>query len=141
MQYRSILIALLVLVVTAGVVLRQQLQTPPATVHRLSCATLATGCSTTLNGRTLRFGMVGKIEPMTAFEIWVDAPWAEKIEASFTMQGMDMGFNLYTLKPAADGTRRVRVTLPFCVTGKSDWVMNLNLDDTRLEIPFVTNMS
>ncbi len=49
-----------------------------------------------------------------------------------------MGFNLYTLRRGADGVYRARVTLPVCVSGQPNWILNLDIDGQRLRIPFVT---
>ena len=117
---------------------------------KVDCASLDSGCSVQTDGRTLRFGMQANAKPLEPFDIWVSATGAGatdtgartigKAEARFTMEGMDMGFNLYTLRPDAQGVFRARVTLPICVTGRRDWNMILEVDHTRLLIPFVTNL-
>lgn len=107
------------------------------------CATLAAGCAVQVEGQEIRFGMHGDPKPLAPFDIWLEmnAPQAiGKAEARFTMEGMDMGFNLYTLRPDAKGVLRAKVTLPICVTGRRDWNMILEIDKTRLIIPFVTNL-
>jgi len=70
----------------------------------------------------------------------VRADDVDKAQASFTMVGMDMGFNLYTLRPDGKGAYRARITLPMCVTGRMDWLLHVDLDGARLTIPFVTMM-
>lgn len=117
---------------------------------KVDCASLDSGCSVQADGRTLRFGMQANAKPLAPFDIWVSATGSGatsegaqaigKVEARFTMEGMDMGFNLYTLRPDAQGVFRARVTLPICVTGRRDWTMILEVDQTRLLIPFVTNL-
>jgi hypothetical protein len=56
------------------------------------------------------------------------------------MEGMDMGFNLYTLRADNQGVYRANVTLPICVTGRRDWALILDVDKTRLNVPFVTDL-
>jgi hypothetical protein len=108
---------------------------------RVDCETLASGCSLLDDGREIRFGMQGEVKPLAPFDIWVAGVAAvNKAEARFTMEGMDMGFNLYTLRPDAQGVLRAKVTLPICVTGRRDWNMILELDNLRLIIPFVTKL-
>lgn len=107
------------------------------------CATLATGCAVQVDGREVRFGLQGEPKPLAPFSIWVTTsapPAIGKAEARFTMEGMDMGFNLYTLRRDAQAVFRATVTLPICVTGRRDWNMILEIDKTRLIIPFVTNL-
>jgi hypothetical protein len=62
------------------------------------------------------------------------------VEARFTMEGMDMGFNQYVLRADKEGVFRARVTLPVCVTGSREWLMTLDLDGMRLAVPFVTEL-
>lgn len=137
-KMRFILVAALVMLAAAGLVFRQQLQPGPAAPQRVACTQPQAGCNARVAGREVRFGIAGEVRPMQPFEVWVAAPGVERIEASFAMVGMDMGFNRYTLRRAADGTWRVAATLPFCVTGRADWLMTLDLDGTALEIPIVT---
>jgi len=57
------------------------------------------------------------------------------------MVDMNMGFNLYTLRPDSDGVFRAKVTLPACVSGRRDWVMTVDIDKaTRLAVPFSTEL-
>ena len=108
---------------------------------QIDCETLDSGCTLLHDGRQIRFGMQGEVKPLAPFDIWVaGVEWVNKAEARFTMEGMDMGFNLYALRPDAQGVLRARVTLPICVTGRRDWNMILELDNLHLIIPFVTKL-
>ncbi|OYY93293.1 MAG: hypothetical protein B7Y41_10905 [Hydrogenophilales bacterium 28-61-23] len=113
---------------------------PEAPVTQVDCATLTSGCSINVNGRQIRFGMSGAPKPLAPFQIWVDAAGVGKAEARFVMEGMDMGFNVYTLRADKQGILRAAVTLPVCVSGRRDWAMILDLDKTRLRVPFVTEL-
>jgi hypothetical protein len=110
---------------------------PKATLN-LACSDLAKGCTTRLSGREISVGMRGAVRPLQPFQIWAGAPGAHKVQAHFTMKGMDMGFNLYTLRQERDGLFRAQVTLPACVTGRRDWVMTLDIDHAMVNVPFST---
>lgn len=55
----------------------------------------------------------------------------EKVIVDFKMLGMDMGLNRYTLSPVVDKTGNVtyqgEAILPVCVSGRVDWVANIQL--------------
>lgn len=104
------------------------------------CANLAAGCATQVDGRSVDFGTDTVIKPLKPFQIWVKAPGARKVEARFTMAGMDMGFNIYPLRADGLGTFRTSATLPVCVSGRRDWTLLLEVDGTRLTVPFVTDL-
>jgi hypothetical protein len=116
---------------------RQPQGGPPPVLH---CPDLAAGCSTRLDGRSVSVGVEGPLKVLQPFQVWVRAQDARRVQASFTMEGMDMGFNLYTLHADKEGVFRGRVTLPVCVSGRRDWVMTLDIDGRRLAIPFVTEL-
>lgn len=128
----------LLLIALVGVVIWQNRLQQAVPAQRLACADLARGCTTTLAGRPLELGMQGEMTPLTPIPIWLKATGVRKVEARFTMEGMNMGFNLYTLRPDANGVFRASVTLPVCVSGKRDWVMTLDIDGALLSVPFST---
>lgn len=107
---------------------------------RVACADLTVGCAHGSGADVVVFGSDVRPNPMQPFKLWLRAPGARTVEASFTMEGMDMGFNLYRLRVDDQGVFRADITLPVCVTGRRDWIMNLRIDDTRLAVPFVTDM-
>ncbi len=112
----------------------------PVDAQRIACANPAAGCEARLARGPVRVGMEGEIKVLSPFSVWAHAPGAREVRASFSMEGMDMGFNLYTLRPDADGVFRARVTLPVCVTGRRDWEMTLSIDGETLIVPFVTEL-
>ncbi|HNQ04917.1 MAG TPA: hypothetical protein PKH69_09925 [Thiobacillaceae bacterium] len=103
------------------------------------CTDLRHGCRIDLQGRTVRLVMTGEPKPLQAFQVRVHAPGARRVEARFRMEGMDMGFNLYTLRADAAGMFQAWVTLPVCVSGRRDWVMDLDVDGHHVAVPFVTD--
>lgn len=137
--YRLVPLAILLLV--ALVLYLQQARTPPqGPPPVLQCANLTAGCTTRLDGRPVTVGVEGELKVLQPFQVWVRAGDARKVQASFTMEGMDMGFNLYTLHADKEGVFRGRVTLPVCVSGRRDWVMTLDIDGHRLAVPLVTEL-
>jgi hypothetical protein len=112
----------------------------PAAAVSLPCADLATGCGTRLHGREVSLGLSGPVKPLKPFQVWVKAAGARTVQARFTMQGMDMGFNLYTLRGGDDGVFRARVTLPICVSGRRDWIMAVEIDGSVVTVPFSTDL-
>jgi hypothetical protein len=101
---------------------------------------LAAGCLAQVGGRSLSLGTDGPVKPLKPFQVWVKAPGARRVEIHFTMEGMDMGFNLYTLRADSPDVFRTSVTLPVCVSGRRDWRMTLDIDGVRLAVPFVTEL-
>jgi hypothetical protein len=128
---------LVTLLIGAVVVMNRHFQPakPPVEVN---CPDLAHGCEVNLNGRELSLGVHGELKVLQPFEVWVKAPGAKAIQASFAMKDMDMGFNLYTLRTDPKGVFRTRVTLPVCVSGRRDWIMILDIDGQKLSLSFVT---
>jgi hypothetical protein len=106
----------------------------------LACSDLQKGCTMQLNGRPLMVTFTGQPKPLEAFQVEIKTPDIAKVTAHFSMEGMEMGFNLYTFKKTAPDTWQARVTLPVCVTGRRDWTMHLNLDDAPVRVPFVTDL-
>jgi len=106
----------------------------------LVCPNLHAGCTVDLDGQQVHVAFQGELKSLQAFQLKVEAPRAGKVEARFTMEGMDMGFNLYTLRADKKGTFLAKVTLPVCVSGRRDWVMNLRVDGAQLAVPFVTDL-
>lgn len=137
--YRLAPLAILLLV--ALVVYLNQTREPqegPAPV--MHCPDLTAGCSTRIDGRTVSVGVEGELRVLQPFQVWVRVGDARRVQARFTMEGMDMGFNLYTLHADEEGVFRGRVTLPVCVSGRRDWVMTLDIDGRQLAVPFVTQL-
>lgn len=112
----------------------------PGAAPILQCADLQRGCRTDLAGSSVYVALHGALKPLQPFEVRVEAAAARSVEARFHMEDMDMGFNLYVLRPVAPGVFQARVTLPVCVTGRRDWIMYLNVDGQTLAVPFFTQL-
>lgn len=94
----------------------------PAQPVEVRCSNLQQGCSLP-DGSTLRFDRVPHhSEP---FQITLAQAGDSAPSAEFSMADMDMGFNRYRF--VANGKQwQAKVTLPVCVTGSSDWLMDLS---------------
>lgn len=134
--WRSLAVTAVILLAAAGIVAGIWIKQQPQPPQRLTCADLTQGCQIQLGQQQVEIRTSERIQPMLPFELWVAAPQAQRVEASFAMVGMNMGFNRYSLKPAADARHHARITLPFCISGRGDWLLTLDLDGARVEIPF-----
>lgn len=134
--WQSAAITVVILLAAAGIVagiwFQQQAQIP----QRLTCADLTQGCQAQRFNQVIEIRSNERIQPMLPFELTVTAPRTQRVEASFAMVNMNMGFNRYTLKRDAQGRHQARITLPFCISGRGDWLLTLDLDGARVEIPF-----
>jgi hypothetical protein len=130
----------LLIIALAALVLWRGSDDIPAAAVTLPCADLAAGCGTRLHGRVVSVGLSGPVRPLQPFQVWVRAAGARTVQARFTMQGMDMGFNVYTLRADGDGVFRARVTLPVCVSGRRDWIMAVEIDGAVVNVPFSSGL-
>ena len=105
----------------------------------LVCANLNQGCALPLPGAP-RIQVTGTLKPLSPFTVHLTGISAHSARIRFSMEGMEMGFNLYTLHPAPGGGVAGQVTLPVCVTGRRDWRMHIELDEARFSLPFVTDL-
>ena len=69
-----------------------------------------------------------------------DHQQADAVTVAFSMQDMDMGANRYRLIADASAGWNAYITLPICMSGRSDWVADVELvvADRRLliQVPF-----
>ncbi|MFJ5447095.1 hypothetical protein ACIKP9_12710 [Methylobacillus methanolivorans] len=72
---------------------------------------------------------------MQAFEVRISSPGAESVHASFDMVDMQMGMNRYRFQRQPDGSWRAMVTLPLCVSGRSDWIMLIDIKHSSQALP------
>lgn len=107
---------------------------PILTVH---CPELVQGCQVTFGKSRAEVRFLSAPTPLKRFDLAVKAPDARQVAADFVMQGMDMGPNRYVLQRTADGVWYGKIVLPVCVSGASKWIMTLELDGVKRQIPFV----
>jgi uncharacterized membrane protein YjgN (DUF898 family) len=127
-----LLVVALVAIAVAGYSLKR-----PAKAQAVACADPLAGCRFSHRGTSalLRFSV--QPAPLAPFELSVRAPGATRVSAEFQMNGMEMGFNRYDLRPG-DGVFGSKVTLPMCVSGRRDWTLTLDIDGAHYALPFST---
>ena len=76
---------------------------PPPVSIGMACVNPVAGCATRIGDHAVSFGAQGRPEPLKPFQLWVNAPGARSVVASFTMPDMNMGLNVYTLRADGDG--------------------------------------
>lgn len=130
---------LVVGLVVATLWLWQTSEPEPAQVA--TCADLQVGCELHTQAGRIVVRVEGKLQVLKPFRLLVEAPGARGVHASFAMGGMDMGFNRYVLQRTAPGAFQGHIVLPVCVSGRRDWLMSLEIDGRRIDIPFVTELS
>lgn len=132
LKNRFVLSATLILTGALGACEKAPLPAVP-----LDCQNPAAGCTAALAQQPVRVRLDGPLRTLKTFQVRVEAPGFDEIEADFTMPGMNMGFNRYTLKRDATGAHRAQVLLPTCISGRGDWVMTLEFDGReRLSLAF-----
>ena len=141
LKLKGWLAPVVVIALIAAIVVGNRLLHPPAVpMQTLACPDVHAGCPFQLGNAAYRVGIDGRLKVLSPFEVWVEGPGMSTVQASFTMEGMDMGFNLYTLRPDPAGVFRVRITLPVCVSGRRDWTLTLDIDGRKIALPFVTEL-
>ncbi len=128
-----LLIVALIGIAAAGYWLKR-----PAEAQAIACVDPLAGCGFSHHGTAVTLRFSTQPAPLEPFDLGVDAPGASRISAAFQMNGMDMGFNRYDLKPDANGVFVARVTLPVCVSGRRDWTVFLDIDGAHYALPFST---
>ncbi|PKO25734.1 MAG: hypothetical protein CVU35_02565 [Betaproteobacteria bacterium HGW-Betaproteobacteria-8] len=90
------------------------------------CPDISAGCA--IDGLTVRTGQSPQV--LKPFELAVQ--WAQgeaagisEVYASFAMEGMEMGLNRYRLIQKSENLWQAEVTLPLCVRGRADWIMQV----------------
>lgn len=131
-------LALVAFMVAVAALTWQQQSPKKAPAQRIVCADIVAGCTAETTHGPVHLGVSETIRPLHAFEIWVKPPRPGKVEAEFSMIDMNMGYNLYTLRPSPDGSYRIKATLPFCISGRANWILTLRLPDATIEVPFNT---
>lgn len=133
LKYAALIGVILALVAAELYHVLQPGEPRPQTV---SCPDLTKLCRFEVAGNPAELRFAAPPSGLHPFTLLLHAPAAHAVYASFTMRGMDMGFNRYRLLSGGAGNWQAQVLLPVCVTGRRDWVLTLTLDDISVEIPF-----
>lgn len=91
---------------------------------------------------TVIFGTdVHGLQPFPLKVLFETGNQVESVTVAFSMQGMDMGLNRYSLSGDSMSAWNAIVTLPICSTGRTDWIAEFDLlaagRHYRLQVPFV----
>jgi hypothetical protein len=114
---------------------------PASPIVTLPCPDLTLGCG----NASIQVKSDHVPQVMRPFHIRVVSATAtstltNSIYVDFAMEGMSMGFNRYRLIQQADGGWHGEMILPFCVQGRSDWLMevtvNSDMDEKRYHLAF-----
>ncbi len=131
--------ALIIAALAALAIWGTRLKAPPPAAQPIICADpVLQGCAFLHKGMPaqLRFSM--QPEALKPFVLSLSGARINKASVSFQMVGMDMGFNRYDLRPAADGRWTTSVTLPVCTVSRADWTAELDLDGEHYVLTFTT---
>jgi len=117
---------------------------PLSVLSALPGCDLQQGCRAGDGSFSVELRFAAPPRAMKAFPVQLRVAAAEAVETvmiSFSMQGMDMGLNRYRMVRAANNTWTADVTLPICVSGRSDWIAGVELLTARRrfqwDVPFV----
>jgi len=135
---KRVVLPLLLVVALAAIAVAGYWLSRPAASRPVACADPLAGCSFRHHGATVTVRFSARPKPLEAFELGVSAPGASRVTAEFQMNGMEMGFNRYDLRPAGNSTFASNVTLPVCVSGRRDWTLYLEIDGAHYALPFST---
>ncbi|HHJ15984.1 MAG TPA: hypothetical protein ENJ80_04730 [Gammaproteobacteria bacterium] len=90
----------------------------------------------------VRFGTVPRA--LQPFPVQVSVTTGQAVESvaiGFSMRGMDMGLNRYRLVASAPHDWRGDITLPICISGRSDWLADVEVtaggNKYHVAVPFV----
>lgn len=135
---KRVMMPLLLVVALAAIAVAGYWLKRPAEAQVIACANPLAGCEFSHRGTAVKVIFSTAPKPLEAFELRISAPGVTRISAEFQMNGMEMGFNRYDLRPAENGMLAAKVTLPVCVSGRRDWTMFLDIGGTRYALPFST---
>ena len=88
------------------------------------------GCSISSPDIDVEVSFETKPRALQPFPVAVKSRGSKDIKAvtiSFSMSGMEMGLNRYALVYATGNEWRGEVTLPICVSGRTDWVAGIEI--------------
>lgn len=92
---------------------------------------------------TVALRLKGEVQPLEAFAVEVNltgllAQRAEAVAVRFVMAGMNMGLNRFRLHQQTDGSWQGQAVLPWCTTGRQDWLALIEVETTAMgyEAPF-----
>ena len=125
----------------------EQAPQPPTPVIQLA---LSEPCDVQLGCRAVSESLVATVifatdpralQPFPVKVLLEAGDQLESVTVAFSMQGMDMGRNRYSLSVDSTSTWKAMVTLPICTARRTDWIADFDLlaagRHYRLQVPFV----
>lgn len=100
--------------------------TPTHNMDYASCNPAQQSCLTHINNQKLQFRFMQHPSGLTPFAgvLQTRLPLQE-VYVSFSMRGMDMGFNRFSLQQNPSGDWVANMLLPVCSLGRNDWMVEL----------------
>lgn len=130
---RSGLLALIILVGLLGCKSKADI-----TLH---CPDMVAGCS--VGDIRINSNLQPQIMKPFQLNLAIENNAVSEVYASFGMDGMEMGLNRYKMTRAGENQWQAEVTLPVCVRGRADWIMQIDTKSSLSEqsylIRFETN--
>ena len=101
------------------------------------------GCVAEVDDFSMALSMGPEMRALTPFPVNIEVQRGQSIASmtvAFGMQGMDMGLNRYGFIKNQASTWHANVTLPVCISGRSDWIADFEIlaDGKRyqFQVPF-----
>ncbi len=146
MRIAFILVVLsLLLSYLAGSWLQQKSPAVQTSFIHSDCDLVASACEVEQQGVHYRVEFSQKPSALTPFQVKLivlqPADWQpQTVSVSFTMPGMDMGFNTHQLQ-RVDDVWQAQVVLPVCTLSRNDWhlrvVLQTEAADYQSEFVFI----
>ncbi|MEE9343384.1 MAG: hypothetical protein V3V12_07125 [Gammaproteobacteria bacterium] len=109
------------------------------------CNIIHQPCVVSADDVSLQLSFSKKIQALSPFQVTLEMLAGRPdnvsgVTAAFSMNGMKMGVNRYRFLSTAPGSWSANVILPICVTGRSDWKIDVEIETEnvrqRFEVPF-----
>lgn len=135
---KIMLAGLLLLFAAAKVAMLLWWQSRQPEVQTLSCNPAAEGCRFGA-GAQLKLIGVGRHDQAFAVAAAGLPSDTQTVSLSFSMRGMDMGFNRFDLQHQGQGVWRGEgLRLPVCSLSRRDWIAEWTVDGKRYQADFQT---
>lgn len=136
---KKLAVPILVIVALAALaVLGARQKTSAQTAQIIICPDPVAGCTFLHKGLPAHLQFSVQPEALRPFVLSLTSPGLRKASASFQMAGMNMGFNLYNLRPETGGRWAANIILPVCTASRADWIAELDLDGRLYRLSFAT---
>lgn len=102
------------------------------------------GCTLTAPGLTAKVVMGADRHVLRPFPVKLEIATElsiEQVTLGASMKGMDMGLNRYQLLSTDGKSWNARVTLPVCVSGRTDWIALFELTGGGKRMQFQVSFS